>query len=98
MPAASMGHPLARVAQMTAAFAGSDLVRGSIALATSLVIARGFGPDQFGRWTLWTAWASALTVACDLGFGALLTREAARGDPIGGLLTGALTARLVALL
>jgi O-antigen/teichoic acid export membrane protein len=44
---------------------------------------------------LCTAWASTLTVAVDLGFGVLLTRDAARPDTEAGrLLIGALALRL----
>jgi O-antigen/teichoic acid export membrane protein len=85
---------LARLAHMTAAFAASDLLRGGIGFATSLVIARGLGRDAFGWWTLYMAWASTLTVLFDLGFGVLLTREAARGGRVGSLLAAGLTARL----
>jgi len=86
---------LARLARMTAAFAASDLVRGGIGFVTSLIVARGFGRDAFGQWTLCMAWASMLTVLFDLGFGVLLTREAARGDRVGSLVVGGLIARFV---
>ena len=80
--------------RMTAAFVASDLVRGVIAFATSVIIARGLGRDEFGRWTLYATWASALTVMFDLGFGVLLTREAARGGRVGAIVAGAVAARL----
>lgn len=81
--------------RMTAAFAGSNLTRSAIAFVTSIVIARGLGPFEFGRWTFLTAWASALTMAFDLGLSALVTRDAARIDrAAGGLVAGALAARL----
>lgn len=84
---------------MGAALAMSNLTRGAIALVTSLVIARGLGREGFGLWTLCTAGTSALTVAFDLGFGVLLTREAARGDrPVGALLANALATRLTLFL
>jgi O-antigen/teichoic acid export membrane protein len=91
------GSPLTRIAHMTTALAGSDLLRGAMGLATSLVIARGLGRDDFGRWTLCMAWTSTLIGSFDLGFGVLLTREAARGD-VGPLLSGALTTRLALFL
>ena len=93
------GTPLLRIAQMGAAFAASDLLSSAIGLATSLVIARGLGRDGFGRWTLCAAAASGLTAAFDLGFGVLLTRDAARqDDDIGSIVTAALTARLALFL
>ena len=79
---------------MTAAFVASDLVRGVIGFATSVIIARGLGRDEFGRWTLYATWASALTMMFDLGFGVLLTREAARGGRVGAIVGGAVVARL----
>src|SRR5262245_36797565 len=79
---------------MTAAFVASDLLRGAIGLATSVIIARGLGRDEFGRWTLYATWASALTVMFDLGFGLLLMREAARGGRVGAMVGGAVAARL----
>src|SRR5262245_56939672 len=88
------GESLARLTRMTAAFVASDLVRGAIAFATSVIIARGLGRDEFGRWTLYATWASALTVMFDLGFGVLLTREAARGSRVGAIVAGAVVARL----
>ena len=91
------GGPTARIVQMGAAFAISDLVRGAIRLVTSLVIARGLGLETFGRWTLYAAWASALTVAFDLGFGVLLTRESARGEEHARpLVSPAVAVRLIA--
>jgi len=79
---------------MTAAFVASDLTRGALGFATSVIIARGLGRDEFGRWTLYATWASALTVMFDLGFGVLLTREAARGARVGAIVAGAVAARL----
>jgi O-antigen/teichoic acid export membrane protein len=79
---------------MTAAFVASDLLRGVVAFVTSVILARGLGRDEFGRWTLYATWASALTVMFDLGFGVLLTREAARGVRVGALVAGSIAARL----
>src|SRR5262245_47753784 len=42
---------LARLTRMTAAFVASDLLRGLLGFATSVIIARGLGRDEFGRWT-----------------------------------------------
>jgi len=44
-------------------------------------LGRGLGADRFGQWVLCTAWASLLTVAADLGFGVLLTRDGAVVHP-----------------
>jgi O-antigen/teichoic acid export membrane protein len=88
------GESLARLTRMTAAFVASDLLRGLIAFATSVIIARGLGRDEFGRWTLYATWTSGLTVMFDVGFGVLLTREAARGGRVGSLIAGAVAARL----
>ncbi|MGE5245796.1 MAG: lipopolysaccharide biosynthesis protein [Betaproteobacteria bacterium] len=87
------------MAQMSAALAASDIVRSAIRFGTSLLVARGLGRDAFGRWTLWLAIASALTVAFDLGLRSLLTREAGRDESrVGALMVGALTARLALFL
>lgn len=87
--------PLARIARLSAAFLGSNLVRGVIAFALSLVLGRALGVERFGRWILCTTWASMLTVVADLGLGALLPRDGARADAAHGpLLGGALTLRL----
>jgi len=87
-------NPTARLAQMTAAFVVSDLTRGALGFVMSVAIARLRGPQIFGVWILYSTWASTLTVLFDLGFGMLLTRDAARGERLGPLLTGALAGRL----
>lgn len=85
----------ARLAAMTAAFAGSNLVRGAIGFTSAVAIGRGLGSTEFGRWTFCVACASTLTVVVDLGFGVLLTREAARVPRgLGGAVTAAIAARL----
>ena len=87
--------PLARIARLSAAFLGSNLARAAIGFGLSFALARGLGPERFGRWILCTAWASTLTVVVDLGFGVLLTRDGARADSEPGrLLSGALALRL----
>jgi O-antigen/teichoic acid export membrane protein len=87
---------LARIGRMGALFMGSSLARGAAAFATSLVIARTLGPDTFGRWTLCVTWASMLTFLLDLGFGVLLTRDAAAGTArAGAMVSGALVARIL---
>lgn len=87
--------PLGRIAQMGAAFACSSLARRAIGFATSILVGRALGLDDFGRWTFCLAWASTLTGVFDLGFGVLLTRDSARAaDRIGALLGGALVVRV----
>jgi O-antigen/teichoic acid export membrane protein len=87
--------PLKRMAQLSAAFLGSNLARAAIAFGLTLAIGRGLGADRFGQWVLCTTWASLLTVIADLGFGVLLTRDGARpGAPAARLVVGALTLRL----
>ena len=49
-----------------------------------MLIARALGVEDFGRWTLCTAWAAVLTTVVDFGFGVLLTRDAACDDPATG--------------
>jgi O-antigen/teichoic acid export membrane protein len=91
-------RPLARIGRLSAAFLGSNLARGAIAFALSLVIGRALGVERFGRWVLCTTWASMLTVVADLGFGVLLPRDGARSDACHGrLLGGALASRLLLL-
>lgn len=93
------GPGLHKLLGMSAAFATSNVARTAISFATSLVIARGVGVDGFGRWTFCTAWAAVLTMVFDLGFGVLLTRDAARDDPATGRAVGAaFVARLGLLL
>jgi O-antigen/teichoic acid export membrane protein len=70
--------PLTRLVQLSAAFLGSNLARAAIAFGVTLAIGRGLGVDRFGQWVLCTTWASLLTVAADLGFGVLLTRDGVR--------------------
>jgi len=86
---------LGRIARLSAAFVCSNLARAAIGFALSLVLGRGLGAERFGGWILCTTWASMVTVAADLGFGVLLTRDGARDrtDP-GGLLVAALILRL----
>ena len=87
--------PLRRLAQSSAAFLGSSLARAALGFGLALVIGRGLGAERFGEWVLCTTWASLLTVVADLGFGVLLTRDAARaGAPVNRLVAGALAARL----
>jgi len=87
---------LARMGGMGALFMGSNLARGAAAFVTSLLVARTLGPDTFGRWTLCVTWASMLTFLLDLGFGVLLTRDAAAGTArAGAMVGGALAARML---
>jgi O-antigen/teichoic acid export membrane protein len=87
--------PLINIVRLSAAFLGSNLTRAAIGFALSFTLARGLGAGGFGRWILCTAWASTLTVALDLGFGVLLTRDAARDDADPGrLLSDALIVRM----
>jgi O-antigen/teichoic acid export membrane protein len=87
--------PLARIARLSAAFLGCNLARAAIGFGLSFALARGQGAERFGRWILFTAWASTLTSLIDLGFGVLLTRDGARQEAEPGhLLTGALMLRL----
>jgi O-antigen/teichoic acid export membrane protein len=84
---------------MSAAFATSNFARLAISFATSLVVGRALGVDDFGRWTLCIAWASLLTSVADFGFGVLLTRDAARNHPgLGRAVAAALVVRTGSLL
>lgn len=86
---------LARIARLSAAFLGSNLVRGAIAFALSLVVGRALGVERFGRWILCSTWASTLTIAADLGLGLLLPRDGARpGIDHGRLCSSALAIRV----
>jgi O-antigen/teichoic acid export membrane protein len=87
-------HPLRVIAEVAGAFAASNIARGAIRLLTSLIIARELGQEGFGHWIFCAAWAATLTTALDLGFGVLITRDAARDRRIGVLLSHALAARL----
>ena len=90
-----MVTPLNRIATLSAAFLGSNLARAALGFALTLAIGRGLGAHRFGQWVLCTTWASLLTVAADLGFGVLLTRDGARpGAPAARLVAGALRLRL----
>lgn len=90
-------NPLARIAQLSAAFLCSNLARAGIGFALALALGRGLGAERFGVWVLCMAWASTLTVVVDLGFGVLLTRDGARDDTDhAALLTGALSLRMAA--
>ena len=91
--------PYSQLIGMSAAFATSNFARMAISFATSLVVGRALGVDDFGRWTLCIAWASLLTSLADFGFGVLLTRDAAQNDPgIGRAVTVALIVRAGSLL
>ena len=88
----------ARLARMGGAFLASSLAQMAIGFAISLVIGRGLGFAEFGRWTFLTAWAGTLTMAFDLGTSALVTRDAARDRPNAGrLVAAALAVRFVAI-
>jgi hypothetical protein len=54
-----------QIARMSGSFLGSNLALAAIAFVTPIVIGRGLGPGQFGRWIFFTAWAFTLTVAFD---------------------------------
>jgi O-antigen/teichoic acid export membrane protein len=91
--------PLRGIVRSSAAFLGSSVARAGLGFGLSLVIGRGLGAERFGQWVLCTAWASLLTVAADLGFGVLLTRDGARANaPVERLVGGALVARLAVAL
>jgi O-antigen/teichoic acid export membrane protein len=66
------------ILRLTVAFVSSNAIRAAIGFATAVLLARQLGAADFGRWTLCMAIASTLTAALDLGFGVLLTRDAAR--------------------
>jgi O-antigen/teichoic acid export membrane protein len=97
------------ILRLTIAFVSSNAIRAALGFATAILMARALGAAEFGRWTLCMAIASTLTAALDLGFGVLLTRDAARlpvprgeapafpGDPptIGVEVSNALLARLI---
>jgi O-antigen/teichoic acid export membrane protein len=88
--------PRVRIMRLSAAFLASNMTRAAIGFGVTLVLGRGLGAAGFGRWILCTTWASSLTVIADLGFGVLLTRDAARPDaPAGRLVASALAVRLV---
>jgi O-antigen/teichoic acid export membrane protein len=85
-----------RIARLSALFAGSTIVRAAAAFLLSVVVARGLGAAAFGTWALCTAWAGLLTFALDLGFGVLITRDAAADRAAASrLVLLALTARAV---
>ena len=88
-----MSAPLARIARLSAAFLGSNIVRGGVAFALSLVLGRALGVERFGRWVLCSTWASTLTVLADLGLGMLLTRDGARVAGSGFRVAGSLGSR-----
>jgi O-antigen/teichoic acid export membrane protein len=66
------------ILRLTVAFISSNAIRAAIGFATAILTARQLGAADFGRWTLCMAVASTLTAVLDLGFGVLLTRDAAR--------------------
>jgi len=82
------------ILRLTIAFVSSNAIRAAIAFATAVLLARELGAADFGRWTLCMAMASTLTAVLDLGFGVLLTRDAARSAAIGVEVSNALLARL----
>jgi O-antigen/teichoic acid export membrane protein len=94
MDTPSARSPLLVIAGVGGAFAASNLARGAIRLATSLIVARGLGEAGFGRWVFCSAWAGTLTSLLDLGFGVLLTRDAARNRKVGAAISRALAARV----
>src|SRR5262249_36231076 len=85
--------PLLVIAGVAGAFAASNVTRGAVRLGTSLIVARGLGDAGFGNWVFCAAWAGTLTSLLDLGFGVLLTRDAARNRRVGPLLSRAFAAR-----
>lgn len=90
---------LTRIARLSAAFLGSNLIRGAIAFGLSLLVGRALGVERFGRWILCSTWASTLTIAADLGLGLLLPRDGARpGIDHGRLCSSALALRLTVAL
>src|SRR3954447_2931252 len=66
------------ILRLTIAFISSNAIRAAIGFATAVLMARELGAADFGRWTLCMTIASTLTAVLDLGFGVLLTRDAAR--------------------
>jgi O-antigen/teichoic acid export membrane protein len=91
------------ILRLTIAFVSSNAIRAAIGLMTAILMARELGAAEFGRWTLCMTIASTLTAVLDLGFGVLLTRDAARSPvsrgnaeegAIGAEVSNALLARL----
>ncbi len=56
----------------------SNIFGAALAFALSLVIGRGLGAADFGRWTFCLAWASTLNMISEFGLNSLLTREGSR--------------------
>jgi O-antigen/teichoic acid export membrane protein len=76
---------LARNARVLAA---AGLVAKLAALATAVVLARGLGEREFGRYVVAIAFASLLGVFVELGTGGYLVREAARNPRLLPRTTG----------
>jgi O-antigen/teichoic acid export membrane protein len=87
--ARSLQASLSQIARLGGGYVTANTVRMGLAFVQSLVLARGFGPEEFGRWVLWSSWAATLTAAFDAGFGVLVTRDAARDATQGGRLVSA---------
>src|SRR5262249_1205493 len=74
----------------------SNILGAGLGFAPSLVIGRGLGEADFGRWTFCFAWASALGMICEFGLNSLFIREASRApEESNQLLIGSLTAQLI---
>ena len=90
--------PLRRLVRGGSVYVASNFARAFLGFGMSLVIGRGLGDVRFGRWTFCMAWASALTMVCDLGLNVLLTREVAKPGSAGRrLLAAAVLAKLLLL-
>jgi O-antigen/teichoic acid export membrane protein len=83
-----VGRLTSRLARNVRVLAAAGLVARLGTLATAVVLARGLGEREFGRYVVAVSFASLLGVLVELGTGGYLVREAGREPSLLGRTTG----------
>lgn len=79
---------LSRLASNTAIGLGGNAVQRTLTFVITLVLARGLGEEDFGRYSYVTAYVFLFGFLADLGIERVVTREVARRPADAGVLLG----------
>jgi O-antigen/teichoic acid export membrane protein len=82
------GRLISILARNARALTAAGLVAKLAALAVAIVLARGLGEREFGRYVVAVAFASLLGILVELGTGGYLVREGAQKPDVLGRTTG----------
>jgi O-antigen/teichoic acid export membrane protein len=91
------GYLITLLARNARVLAAADVVTRLAAIAVAIVLARGLGAHEYGRYVVAVAFASLLGFFVELGTGSYLVREGAQKPQLLGRTTGLVLALRAAL-